>query len=240
MIPRDGVLLVHSAFKRLSKAGYNPSDFTADLVDYMAPGTLLMPAMSWRSVNPDNPIFDELETPGITGILSETFRKKFASHRSLHPTHSVSGCGRLAESLLQSHHLDDTPCSKNSPFGLLSDHNAYVLLVGVGFERCTLIHHVEELMAPDLYLRPFRDREEYVCRDRQGNEINVFVRRHYKLVRDFYQFEAPLIENGNMKFRLLGEVSFKFFAAKDLVELVSETLRNFPGAILASPPPQEF
>src|SRR5258708_4367335 len=139
-VPRDGVLVVHSAFHRLSRAGYRAESFVAAFAEYMAPGTLLMPTMSWRSVNPENPIFDELETPGITGILSEIFRTRYAARRSLHPTHSVAGLGRHLDRLLASHHLDDTPCSARSPWGLLDDFDGHVLLIGIGMQPCTLCH----------------------------------------------------------------------------------------------------
>jgi aminoglycoside 3-N-acetyltransferase len=231
-VPRDSVLVVHSAFHRLSRAGYRAESFVAALADYMAPGTLLMPTMSWRSVNPENPIFDELETPGITGVLSEIFRTRFATRRSLHPTHSVAGLGRHLDQLLASHHLDETPCSARSPWGLLDDFSGHVLLIGIGMERCTLVHHVEETIAPEIYLRPSETRERYICRDRFGREHGMYARRHPRLPRDFWQFERMLDKRGGVRWHVIANTPCRAFAAREMVEVIAETLHRRPDAII--------
>ena len=232
-VPRDGVLLVHSAFKTLSRAGFRAEPFLAALAGYTAPGTLLMPTMSWRAVNPANPVFDELATPSITGVLTELFRTQVATRRSLHPTHSVAGCGTHVDALLASHHLDDTPCSARSPWGLLAGFDAKVLLLGVEMDSCTLIHHVEATIAPELYLRP--ERERYLCRDRQGREVEVVTRRTLRLPRDFWQFEAALAAEGGVRRHKLAETHCVVFAARDMVRVASRILRERPDAIIARP-----
>ena len=90
-IPHEGVLLVHSSFKGLARDGHDAAAVLKALVDYMEPGTLLLPTMSWRFVKPDKPWFDELQTSSNTGILTELFRTQYATARSLHPTHSIAG-----------------------------------------------------------------------------------------------------------------------------------------------------
>ncbi|MEX1206202.1 MAG: AAC(3) family N-acetyltransferase [Dongiaceae bacterium] len=232
-VPRAGVLLVHSAFKRLARAGFRAEPFVAALADYMAAGTLLMPAMSWHAVNPANPVFDELATPSITGVLTELFRTRFATHRSLHPTHSVAGLGAHLDALLGSHHLDDTPCSARSPWGLLAGFDANLLLLGVEMDSCTLIHHVEETIAPELYFRP--ERERYLCRDRQGREVEVVTRRTLRLPRDFWQFEEALAAEGGVRRHKLAETNCVFFTARDMVRVTSDRLWHQPDAIIARP-----
>lgn len=232
-VPRDGVLLVHSSFKMLARAGFRPESFVAALADYMAPGTLLMPAMSWRAVNPASPVFDELSTPSITGILTELFRTQFATRRSLHPTHSVAGLGRDLDMLLGAHHLDDTPCSARSPWGRLAGLDARVLLLGVGMDTCTLMHHVEETIAPEIYFRP--ERERYLCRDRQGREVDVITRRTLRLPRNFWQFEEALDAEGGVRRHAIAQSPCIAFAARDMARIALNTLRERPDAIIARP-----
>src|SRR5262249_11954955 len=125
-IPPDGVLVVHSAFRGLGHQGYRVEAFLDALLERLGPrATLLMPAMSWRTVTPSNPVFDELTTASHIGIVPETFRVTYASARSLHPTHSVAGVGPAAGTLLARHHVDDTPVSANSPYGLMRDYDAW-------------------------------------------------------------------------------------------------------------------
>ena len=232
-VPRDGVLLIHSSFKELSRARHGAESVLDGLVEYMAPETLLMPTMSWRAVTPDSPVFDELATPSITGLLTEMFRTQYAIRRSLHPTHSVAGRGRLTDDMLAFHHLDEMPCSGRSPWGLLDDYDAHVLLIGVEMDTCTLVHHVEQSVAPELYLRPPETRERYICRDRHGHEIAMHTRRTLRLPRNFWQFEDMLAAQGRVHRQLLAGTLCRSFAAKDIVRVVSDTLRRCPEAIIA-------
>ena len=234
-IPRDGLLMVHSAFKTMARDGHGLDSVLATLVDYMDPGTLLLPTMSWRYVKPTAPRFDELTTPSNTGALTELFRTKYATARSLHPTHSVAGCGRLASTMLGSHHLDDTPCSPRSPFGMLVSHDAWLLMLGITMDCCTLIHHVEEMVAPDLYLRPPAQRETYTCRDRSGRDVTVHLRRHLFLPRDFWQFQDMLAAQGALRVTTIDSSVCRAFRARDMIRVVDETLAKRPDAIIARP-----
>jgi aminoglycoside 3-N-acetyltransferase len=231
----DGVLVVHSAFRNLGQQGHRVEPFIEALIERLGPrATLLMPAMSWRIVTPSNPVFDELATPSHVGVMAETFRLRYATARSLHPTHSVSGLGPATPVLLARHHVDDTPVSANSPYGLMRDYDAFVLLFGVGFERVTAIHHAEEVIAPDLYLHPRHEAETYECRDRHGKSVTVKLRRHYRLNRDFPQFEPRLAEKGRL---LAGDVAgtrWMVVSVRDLLREVFATLIERPDAIIAA------
>ncbi|HEY3198809.1 MAG TPA: AAC(3) family N-acetyltransferase [Nitrospirales bacterium] len=234
-IPRDGVLLMHSSFKTLAREGHDARAVLQTFIDYMEPGTLLLPTMSWRYVKPESPMFDELRTPSNTGILTELFRTEYASARSLHPTHSVAGRGKLAEDLLSGHHLDDTPCSRRSPFGLLARHDGWVLMLGISMDCCTLIHHVEETVAPDIYLKSRAERETYNCRARDGREVIVHLRRHLLLPRDYWQFQDVLASRGEFRSGRIDNTVCRAFRASDMVRAVTDALNVRPDAIIASP-----
>lgn len=133
-VPRHGVLVVHSAIATLSRQGLRAEGMIEAFLDYMRDGTVVMPTMTWRTVTPQQPMWDELTTPSHTGVLSEVFRTRYATDRSIHPTHSVAAYGPQARRLVARHHLDDTPVSANSPYGLMRETPAYILLLGVGLE----------------------------------------------------------------------------------------------------------
>lgn len=234
-VPRDGVLFVHCAFRALAAGGWRVDAVIEALLDHMREGTLVMPAMSWRIVTPASPFFDERATPSHVGILAETFRTRYASHRSLHPTHSVAAHGRLAAHLTAGHHLDDTPCSPESPYGRATHEDAHVLMLGVGLERCTAIHHVEETMAPEVYLKPPAEAEIYECRSRAGETYRVRLRRHLKLNRDFPQFARPLAEKGRLRRGKIAGAPFLAVAQRDLLDEVRAALARDLRAIIAPP-----
>lgn len=234
-MPRDGVLFVHCAFRNLGAQGLAVDPFIEALLAYMDCGTLVMPTMTWRVVTPDHPVFDELATASHVGVLAETFRLRYASHRSLHPTHSVAAFGRLAGHLTAGHHLDDTPCSMESPYGRAHREQAYVLMIGIGLERCTAIHHAEELVAPDVYLEPPAKTQIYTCYDRCGTAHTVRLRRHIKLNRDFPQFTAALAQKGQMAQPDIGDTPCLLFSQRDLLDEVIGTLERDPRAIIGPP-----
>lgn len=192
-VDNSSVVLVHSSFANLSHRGYKAENLIKAMIDYLNYGTLLMPTMTWRTVTPNNPMWDEISTPSHTGALSEVFRTEFSTHRSLHPTHSVAGFGLAAEYLLSGHHFGTTPVPISSPYGLMRDYNAYILLIGVGFEMCTAIHHPEEMLAEDIYVKPFSACENYTLITRAGQRLNYKLRRHQKLNRNFEKYR-PLRE----------------------------------------------
>ena len=234
-VPGGGVLFVHSAFRRLAAAGLRAEAFIEGLIDYMSAGTLLMPAMTWRVVTPTNPWFDELETASHVGVVAELFRRRYATHRSLHPTHSVAAYGRLAAELTATHHQGDTPCPLTSPYGKARQSDAHVLLLGIGLERCTAIHHAEEMVAPEIYLFPAEAAEIYWLRDRRGGVHQMRLRRHLQLNRDFPQFAAPLAQAGTLRSGEIYDTPWQAVAQKDLLAVVFTALERDPRAIIAPP-----
>lgn len=227
-VARDGALIVHSAIRRLSHAGFRAEAIVDALLDHVRQGHLFMPTMTWRTVTPENPRWDELATPSHTGVLSEVFRTRNAVARSIHPTHAVAGWGPAAPMLLSRHHLDDTPVSQNSPYGLLRDHPTWILMVGVGLETATAIHLPEETIAVDLYVRPRDTAVTYECRDRHGTVHLVPARRHWRLDRDFPQFAAPLKAKGQLE---EGEIS----GCPYTIVKMGDLLREVFAALLADP-----
>ncbi|PIW30971.1 MAG: hypothetical protein COW30_00705 [Rhodospirillales bacterium CG15_BIG_FIL_POST_REV_8_21_14_020_66_15] len=231
-IPQDGVLQVHASFRGLSEEGWKPETVCGAFTEYMSNGTLLMPAMSWSIVTPRNPVFDVRTTPCQTGILSETFRTQYAEHRSLHPTHSVCGVGRLAAELLSQHSRDGTPCGNYSPYGRISTDGvlgeAFVILIGTGFECCTAIHRPEEAVAPDIYLQPPEKAEDYELVAMNGVISTISLRRHARRVRDFQQYGHILAARNALRITTLGNVGFIAADMRLLMQIVEQRLRSDP------------
>jgi aminoglycoside 3-N-acetyltransferase len=231
-VPHDGVLVVHSAIATLSRAGFRAEAMIEVFLEYLSVGTLVMPTMTWRAVTPQQRDWDEVATRSETGVMTEIFRTRYASRRSIHPTHSVAAHGLAADALVAQHHLDDTPVSANSPYGLMRCYNSYVMMLGVGLESCTAIHLPEEMVAPDVYLRPLNPAEVYACRDRQGRVHDVRARRHFRLDRDFPKFGPPLQERGLMMAGMIESCPYAIVALQDLLDTVNAALIADPRGTL--------
>jgi len=237
-VTRDGVLVVHSAIAKLSRAGFRAESMIEALLDYMNAGTVLMPTMTWRTVTPQNPHWDELGTPSHTGVLTEVFRTRYAEARSIHPTHSAAARGTQAQRLLARHHLDDTPVSVNSPYGLMRDDRSYVMMIGVGLETCTAIHLPEQTIAPDVYLLPLNAEEIYECRDRHGRIHRMHARRHRRLNRDFPKFAAPLAAKNLLHVGEIAGCRYTIVGLNDLLTEVTSSLLQNRHATLSMAPSQ--
>jgi aminoglycoside 3-N-acetyltransferase len=219
-VPHDGALIVHSAIAKLSRQDYRAEKMIETFLDHLHSGHLFMPVMTWRTVTPERPFWDEMTTPSHTGVLSEIFRTKFSTSRSIHPTHSVAGYGKDAERLLSRHHLDDTPVSANSPYGLLRDYDAHILTIGVGLECVTAIHLPEEIVNIDLFVKPRDQSELYNCRGRDGLVRQVRTRRHYRLDRDFNQFVPALQAAEKLEQGEIDGCPYMIVSLRDLLEHV--------------------
>lgn len=234
-VRRDAILIVHSAIGTLSRQGYRAEAMIEALLQHIADGGLFMPTMTWRTVSREAPSWDETMTPSHTGVLTEVFRTRYAIARSIHPTHSVAGWGLAAPILLSRHHIDTTPVSNNSPYGLMRDYDAYVLMIGVGLESCTAIHLAEEIINVDLYVRPPEQAELYQCRDRRGVVHPVWTRRHQRLDRDFQQFSRPLVQQGLLETGSIQGCPYSIVALRDLLRHVFTALIKNPRATLRQP-----
>lgn len=162
-----GTLLVHSSLKALGWVNGAETAVIQALCDVITPeGTLLMPAMSpdltdpvhwgappipqaWHEpVRQSMPAFDPKRTPArAMGRIAELFRTWPGVLRSNHPTSSLAAWGTRAETILQDQPLED-PFGENSPLARLYDLEARVLLLGVSFESCTILHLAERRTWP--------------------------------------------------------------------------------------------
>lgn len=174
-----GVLLVHSSLRSLGLPADLPDRaeiVLQGLLDALGPeGTLLMPALSYETVTAENPCFDVRATPSCVGALTEYFRARPGTLRSVHPTHSVCGVGPRAADLLADHSMDSTPVGPRSPFSKLPRAGGQVLFLGCGLRPNTSMHGVEERIEPP-YL--FGEEMDYQITGADGAATVMRVRRH--------------------------------------------------------------
>lgn len=84
-------------------------------------------------------------TPTSMGAIPETFRTWPGTLRSDHPLESVCARGRFASGITGNHPLAFSE-GPGGPFGRLHEHDCRILLIGVGFNRCTALHYAESLV----------------------------------------------------------------------------------------------
>lgn len=201
-VARGGVLLAHSSFKSLGNVPGGIQTLIDGLADALGPdGTLLMPGLSYMAVTRENPRFDVRSTPSCVGAAPECFRKLEGTLRSIHPTHSVCGRGRLAEELFRDHPLDTTPCGPHSPFARLRHVDGQILMLGCGLLHNTSMHAVEEAAgAPYLFgSEPIT----YTLTGYDGGEQTVAHQRHLDFPQHYDRPAEGLLGRGLAQGRVL-------------------------------------
>lgn len=157
-------LVVHSSLSAIGWVLGGAPTVVRALVDALGDeGTLAMPAATPQCADPASwagpdlpaerieemrehlPLFDVRTTPTALGAIPETFRNWPGTLRSEHPVESVCARGPLAGEITASHPLAFSE-GPGTPFGRLNDLGASVLLLGVGFNRCTALHLAETLV----------------------------------------------------------------------------------------------
>src|SRR5688500_9160065 len=136
-------LLVHSSLRAVGAIDGGADALLDGLLDAVGPnGTLAMPAFNYS--RPEVlPHFDPASTPGRTGALSEIFRARPGTLRSLHPSHSVVASGERAAEFLADH-MSRRSVGVDSPIDRLAQAGGVVLLLGVTHMSNTTVHVGEE------------------------------------------------------------------------------------------------
>jgi aminoglycoside 3-N-acetyltransferase len=156
-------LVVHSSLSAIGWVLGGAPAVVRALIDSVGDeGTLAMPAATphcadpatWREpavphewleeMRANLPPFDFRTTPTAMGAIPETFRTWPGTLRSQHPLESVCARGPRAEEITRDHPIAFSE-GPGSPFARLHDLDGRILLVGVGFNRCTALHFAESL-----------------------------------------------------------------------------------------------
>ncbi|MEV3858208.1 AAC(3) family N-acetyltransferase [Streptomyces sp. NPDC050095] len=166
-------VIVHASLGSLGRVDGGAATVVDSLRTVLGPtGTLVVPTFTWQVTDPDPdhlgmpdpgviarreavPTFHpDLETTGM-GAVPEAVRALPESVRSAHPQASVAAVGARAEDITSRQTLGFA-LGRTSPFGRLHDLGGHILLVGVGHDRNSFLHHAESLTPnPRLKVRRF-------------------------------------------------------------------------------------
>ncbi len=230
-LQRGETLAVHSALSSLGWVEGGADTVVDALLEALSPeGTLLMPAMN-RPV----PVWLHAQTPSLVGAVTEAFRRRQGVGRSLHPTHSACAWGRHAAHLLAGHPAASA-LGVDSPFHRLAKLGGRVLMIGVSYTTCSLVH-VAEAIAQVPYMGIFYP----------GYEVDLRARLASGLELTFHPFENPgdsacfevverrLAEQGRLLRGKVGDADCTLAAGTDILRAALECLMHDPESLVFHP-----
>lgn len=254
----DETILIHSSMKAIGAVDGGADTVLDAWMEYFKDGLFLLPTHTWKTVNADNPVYNPYTTPSCVGLLTNMFMKRDGVIRSLHPTHSMSGYGKNAAEYLAGEEYNNTPCTPGGCYDRLKEVGGKVLLVGVGHERNTYIHSVEEVlnvpnrlsdMPMELVIElqeesnnsgklPPYNRDEG-WKKHTDNKLcrKVYVRKHYNaqqphISEDFVKLNQIFLDSGVVRKVKFGDADSLLCDAKGMFNIVRQVIAPDPECIV--------
>lgn len=189
----------------------NPKELIEGILEVIGPtGTLAMPAFPYYLNKP----LDLKKSITGAGLLAEMFRRYPGVKRSINVQHSVCAIGPLSDYLLSEHHLCDTCWDKKSPYYRLSEVNALIFCLGVGYSFLSTSYHCAESInngivpyytdffakekTPHYYVDYDGITKEYLCYDLVAKRHFMTLPEKWFLHRHFTQGEYATSRISNL------------------------------------------
>ena len=216
IVPSDTVL-IHTSMRAVGEVENGAHGVIDAFREFLSEGLFLVPTHTWDCVNREHPVYDVTKTiPGI-GALPRAAAFRPDGIRSLHPTHSMWATGKGAARYIQNEENAPTPGTPGYAWARLADVNAKILLIGVGNDKNTFIHAVEEMA--DIPDRLAQEPYEVTILDWEGRIYRHAYRGHFcsrstDVSRQFVNFEKPFVALGAQKFGKFGNAEVRIVDAK--------------------------
>ncbi|MFH1566409.1 MAG: AAC(3) family N-acetyltransferase, partial [Gemmatimonadota bacterium] len=220
------VAFVHSSLSSFGHVDGGAEAVVAAFLEVLGPeGTLAAPIFRrffWEG--PDQ-VWDRDASPSLMGRISEAVRTWPGARRSAHAPHPIAAVGRLAADLTGRRNRSDF--AFDSPFARLIELEARIVLVGVGYQVCTLMHLLEERC--EIPYRHWVELEGTVVEDgRAARRAYPFLRRHEGVHNDFAPLGEALEREGLVRQVTVGDSRLRAFGARDLYDQGLRCLRRDP------------
>ena len=223
-VAESDTLLVHSNFKPDSGFKGTPLDLVNALAELVGEkGNLLMVSIPFRGAAYDylalNKPFYVNKTISMMGLITEMFRRRAGTLRSLHPTHPVLAFGKDAQWLVADHDRCLYPCGPGSPFDKFRQLKGKILFFDVPFGAITFFHYVEDLLKERLPFPVYDDRLFSVnAVDSKGEKRMIQSYTFNKdIPRSAEKLEAEMLRQGKILRGRIGNSQFLLVTAEDVV-----------------------
>lgn len=154
--PRTGIVLAHTSLRRVGEVEGRGDGLLDALIAYFTEegGLFCVPTHTWdRTIDAQSgPTMDVSDPHTCIGTLPDLAAARAARGegvRSLHPTHSmvVFGDRAKAEEFASGEETHQTPVAPDGCYGRIAARGGHILLIGVGHNKDTFLHSLDEMLA---------------------------------------------------------------------------------------------
>lgn len=226
-------IIVHTSLSKLGFVVGGAETLIRALLEIVGDeGTLMMPAQTWKNLDPATgvhwevspehwpvirehwPAYNKDITPAIgMGIVAEMLRKWPGASRSDHPARSMAAVGKHAEYLTKEHDLSQI-FGKGSPLHKLYELDGHILLIGVGHDKNTSLHLAET--KADFPTKRFMEESSAILLD--GERKWVTYRTQAVDDGDFTILGEEFDRAHQVAIHKVGEAEVRFLRQRQLVD----------------------
>lgn len=226
-IRHDDKVAVHASLRSVGPIEGGADRLIDAIRDYLNEGLLIIPTHTWDEVGRDHPFYDVKTSVPCIGTLARVAFERKDGIRSLHPTHSVVAFGTEAAAFVKGEEQCASPAPVNSCLSRLYEENGKILLIGVGHERNTYLHSVDERLGiPDrLNPHPF----VISIKDYDGNIIQSppfhthFTEASDSCVSEYYpNYKEAFEYTGAVRYATLGDALVYICDARRMTDTVKD------------------
>ena len=226
--PSDTVL-IHTSLRAIGEVENGADGIIDTFRDYLTEGLFLVPTHTWDSVGPHQPIYNVKTAGPCIGTLPRVAAFRLDGIRSLHPTHSLWAIGKGAADYVAGEEKATTPGTPGFAWDRLGKVGAKILLIGVGNDKNTFIHSVEEVA--DIPDRLAKEPYEVTIIDQQGKRYTHLQYAHhcsrsYDVSKQFPNFEKALVEMGAQTFGKFGNAEVRIVDAAKCREILLRIFKH--------------
>lgn len=237
-VRRGDTLLVHSSMNAIGNVDGGAETVIDALMETVGDGILIFPTHTWATMNQEHATYDPKKEPACVGILPNLFMKRKNVYRSLHPTHSLAAWSQADEKIedesmkkayrfVSGEEKFTTPCNREGCYGKLYDQNAKILLLGVGLNKNTYMHGVEEWYGIKERLTEETLPLEIVMPDQSRKMVSM--KKHFKpndksIAENYVKMYEPFKKRNVLHEDLIGDAKSMLLSAKNVAKVCNEYL----------------
>ena len=215
-------VIVHTSLKAIGKIEGGGEVLLSALIEFFTQngGLLCIPTHTW-----DKEMLDLREKRTCLGVLPSLALKREDAARTLHPTHSmvVFGDSDRVSAFIEGEELVDTPTSPHGCYGRVYNEDGYILLIGIGQEKNTFLHCVEEILSVPKRLT--KEKREFPIIYENGEckakKLYWFYTDEIEDVSEnFGKFEAAFDFHNAINYGKLGNAKLQLCSARKMKEAI--------------------